>query len=110
MPEFDAIDERFNFKMASRAGAKYLKHIYSTEAQASGLLVLAGYNYGHNRVKGMIRKMPKNPRERNFWKFIKKYEIPQETYDYVFYIFAAAVIGEDPKYFGFEFNSPIIIN
>ena len=110
VPEFDAIDERFNFKMASRAGAKYLKHIYSTEAQASGLLVLAGYNYGHNRVKGMIRKMPKNPRERNFWKFIKKYEIPQETYDYVFYIFAAAVIGEDPKYFGFEFNSPIIIN
>lgn len=110
VPEFDAIDERFNFKMASRAGAKYLKHIYSTEAQASGLLVLAGYNYGHNRVKGMIRKMPKNPRERNFWKFIQKYEIPQETYDYVFYIFAAAVIGEDPKYFGYQFHSPVISN
>lgn len=105
--EYDAVDERFNFKKASQAGAKYLKHIYSTEAQASGLLVLAGYNYGHNRVKGLIRKMPKNPRERNFWKFVQKYEIPQETYDYVFYIFSAAVIGEDPQYFGFKFRSPI---
>ena len=107
--EFDSKDERFNFKKASLAGAKYLKHIYSTEAQASGLLVLAGYNYGHNRVKGMIRKMPKNPRERNFWKFIQKYEIPQETYDYVFYIFAAAVIGEDPRYFGFKFSPPFVL-
>lgn len=105
--EYDAVDERFDFKKASDAGAKYLKHIYSTEAQASGLLVLAGYNYGHNRVKGLIRKMPKNPRERNFWKFIQKYKIPQETYDYVFYIFAAAVIGENPEYFGFKFRSPI---
>lgn len=107
--EYDPRDERFNFKKASIAGAKYLKHIYSTEAQASGLLVLASYNYGHNRVKAKIRKMPKNPRERNFWKFIQKYEIPQETYDYVFYIFAAAVIGENPSYFGFKFRSPTTI-
>ena len=104
--EYDAQDERFNMQKASRAGAKYLKHIYSTEAQASGLLVMAGYNYGHNRVKRLIKKMPNNPRERNFWKFIQKYTIPKETHDYVFYIFAAAVIGEDPRYFGFDFISP----
>lgn len=108
--EYDHDDERFQFDKASYAGAKYLKHIYSTEAQASGLLVMAGYNYGHNRVKGMIRKMPNNPRERNFWKFIQKYKIPKETYDYVFYIFSAAVIAEDPTYFGFSFRSPTVEN
>jgi membrane-bound lytic murein transglycosylase D len=104
--EYDVQDARFDFRQATKAGAKYLKYIFSTEAQASGLLVMAGYNYGHNRVKSMIRKMPDNPRDKNFWKFIQQYKIPKETYDYVFYIFAAAVIGEDPKHFGFNFKSP----
>jgi hypothetical protein len=104
--EYDEQDARFDFRKATKAGAKYLKYIFSTEAQASGLLVMAGYNYGHNRVKSMIRKMPDNPRDKNFWKFIQQYKIPKETYDYVFYIFAAAVIGEDPKHFGFNFKSP----
>lgn len=27
--------------------------------------------------------------------------------DYVFYIFSAAVIGEDPEHFGFKFNPPL---
>lgn len=103
----DDQDDRFNFDKASRAGARYLKYIYSTEAQASGLLVMAGYNYGHNRVKGMIKRMPDNPRDKNFWKFIQQYKIPKETYDYVFYIFSAAVIGEDPKHFGFNFKPPL---
>ena len=105
--EYDEQDARFDFKQASRAAAKYLKYIYSTEAQASGLLVMASYNYGHNRVRSMIKKMPDNPLDKNFWKFIQQYEIPKETYDYVFYIFSAAVIGEDPKHFGFKFNPPL---
>lgn len=105
--EYDEKDARFDFDKATRAGAKYLKQIYSTEAQASGLLVMASYNYGHNRVRGMIKKMPDNPRDKNFWKFIQQYQIPKETYDYVFYVFSAAVIGEDPKYFGFNFTSPL---
>jgi hypothetical protein len=51
--------------------------------------------------------MPNNPKERNFWRFVTQYKIPDETYQYVLYIFSAAVIGEDPKYFGFNFQSPI---
>jgi len=105
--EFDPHDERFNFIKATQAGAKHLKHIYSTEAQASGLLVMASYNYGHTRVRNMINKMQEDPRERNFWKFIQQHNLPKETYDYVFYIFSAAVIGEDPKYFGFNFAPPL---
>ncbi|WP_333874608.1 transglycosylase SLT domain-containing protein [Methylobacter sp.] len=107
--EYDAQDTRFDFTQATRAATKYLKYIYSTEAQASGLLVIASYNYGHNRVREMIKKMPDNPRDKNFWKFIQRYEIPKETYDYVFYIFSAAVIGEDPKHFGFKFSPPLLL-
>ena len=106
--EFDERDDRFDFARATRAAAKHLRRIYGTEAQASGLLVLASYNYGHGRMRTMIRGMPDNPRERNFWKFIGQYELPKETYDYVFYIFSAAVIGEDPKHFGLQFRPPLL--
>ena len=105
--EYDEQDARFDFNQATQAGTKYLKRIYSTEAQASGLLVMASYNYGDNRVKEMIKKMPDNPRDKNFWKFIQQYELPKETHNYVFYIFSAAVIGEDPQHFGFKFNPPL---
>jgi len=53
--------------------------------------------------------MPENPKERNFWKLLSQYreKIPQETYDYVFYIVSAAVIGENPNLFGFDFENPV---
>lgn len=105
--EYDEQDGRFDFVQATQAGIKYLRQIYSTEAQASGLLVMASYNYGDNRVRAMIREMPDNPRDRNFWTFMQNYQLPAETRDYVFYIFSAAVIGEDPKHFGFQFNPPL---
>jgi hypothetical protein len=107
--EHDPDDERFDFEKSSYAAAKYLKKIYSTEAQASGLLVMASYNWGHNRVRRLINGMPNNPRERNFWKLTQKYKIPKETYDYVFYIFSAAVIGENPELFGFDFKNPVLM-
>jgi len=107
LPRYDPRDERFHFESATRAAARYLRDIYATEAQASGLLVVASYNLGENRVKELILQLPENPRERNFWALLKKYKIPKETYDYVFYIFSAAVIGENPGLFGFEFNNPL---
>jgi hypothetical protein len=53
--------------------------------------------------------MPQNPRERNFWRLLALYrnQIPKETYDYVFFIISAAVIGENPKLFGFDFENPL---
>ncbi|MBW2369048.1 MAG: FHA domain-containing protein [Deltaproteobacteria bacterium] len=107
LPRYDPKDERFDFDKATRAAARYLHYIYSTEAQASGLLVVASYNWGYNNVRRRIRKMPTNPRERNFWKLMETHEIPRETYDYVLYVFSAAVIGENPGLFGFEFENPL---
>jgi hypothetical protein len=54
--------------------------------------------------------MPKpDPRDRNFWPLLALHrkQIPQETYDYVFSIFSAAVIGENPRLFGFNFDNPL---
>jgi len=109
LPRHDPRDERHNVRKSTVAAAKYLRDIYNTEAQASGLLVVASYNWGHNAVRSLIRKMPENPRERNFWAFLSTYrdKIPKETYDYVMYIVAATAIGEDPQTFGFKFPKPL---
>ena len=70
---------------------------------------MACYNWGENQVLPLVRSMPANPRERNFWQLLKQHrqQIPQETYDYVFYIISAAVIGENPRLFGFDFDNPL---
>jgi hypothetical protein len=105
----DAGDDRHKWDKATNAAARYIKDIYATDAQASGLLVMAGYNWGEQRVIRLIRSLSANPKERNFWKLLERYRdrIPPETYNYVFYIVSAAVIGENPRMFGFSFDSPL---
>lgn len=105
----DPADERDQFEKATKAAARYLKDLYATDAQASGILVMACYNWGETQVLPLVRSMPSNPRERNFWQLLAHHrdQIPKETYDYVFYIFSAAVIGENPRLFGFDFDNPL---
>ena len=105
----DPGDDRHRVDLATKAAAHYLKDLYSTDAQASGLLVMASYNWGENQVLPLIRSMPANPKDRNFWQLLTKHRdhIPQETYDYVFFIVSAAVIGENPRLFGFSFDDPL---
>lgn len=105
----DPVDERHNVEKSTNAAVRYLKFIYSTDAQASGLLVMSSYNWGEEKVVKLIRAMPANPKDRNFWRLLTSYrdKIPQETYDYVYYIVSAAVIGENPRLFGFRFDNPL---
>jgi soluble lytic murein transglycosylase-like protein len=105
--EYDPLDQRFDFAAATRAAARYLRSIYNTDAQASGLLVMASYNWGEGNIIKRIRTMPENPRQRNFWELVNSYKIPDETYGYVLHIVAAAVIGENPALFGFDFENPL---
>lgn len=109
LPRPDPADDRHHWEQATKAASSYIKDLYSSDALASGLLVMASYNWGEDRVIKRIRSMPNNPRERNFWKLLTQYrsDIPQETYDYVFYITSAAVIGENPRLFGFDFDNPL---
>ena len=64
---------------------------------------------GSTTALAVPRKMPANPKDRNFWRLLAggKDRIPKETYDYVFYIASAAVIGENPRLFGFDFDNPL---
>jgi soluble lytic murein transglycosylase-like protein len=106
-PRTDADDERQDWNKATKAAARYIKDIYTTDAQASALLVMASYNWGEHRIIDRVKKLPSNPRDRNFWKLIEQSPIPDETYKYVFSIVSAAVIGENPRAFGFDFDNPL---
>jgi hypothetical protein len=105
----DPLDERHDFEKSTRAAARYLHDIYSTDAQASGLLVIASYNWGMTRVLRLIRSLPPSPRDRNYWTLLSKYrdQIPRETYEYVISVVAAATICLDPPLFGFGFPPPL---
>jgi len=109
-PGPDPGDDRLNWERATGAAARYIKDIYATDAQASGLLVMASYNWGERRIIDLLRTMPANPRERNFWQVLEKHpdRLPSETYNYVFSIVSAAVIGENPRLFGYQFDSPLL--
>jgi len=105
----DPGDDRHHWEKETKAAAYYIKDLYSTDAQASGLLVMACYNWGEGQVLPLVQSMPPNPRERNFWQLLAKHRdhIPKETYDYVFYIVSAAAIGENPRLFGFDLDNPL---
>ncbi len=106
-PQFDPADERLDWERATTAAARYIKDIYATDAEASGLLVIASYNWGEHRIIDIVRKMPRDPRERNFWQLLAQHKVPDQTYDYVFYIVSAAVIGENPRLFGIDLDNPL---
>ncbi len=107
----DPADDRHHWDRETRAAARYIRDLYSMDAQASGLLVMACYNWGEMHVMPLVQSipMPANPRDRNFWVLLSKYKdkVPDETYNYVFSIVAAAVIGENPEFFGFDFANPL---
>lgn len=119
----DPLDERHDFYKSTDAAAKYLQEIYGTLAQASGLLVMASYNWGEHRVFDKLNSLPgkrplreeifegipADPDHRNYWAFLTQYKnrMPEETKDYVLKIFSAAVIGHNPRLWGLDMDNPL---
>ncbi len=97
--EYDASDQRHDEVASTHAAVRYLAYLYSTKAAASGLLVIASYNYGQTRIIRRLDELPNDPRQRNFWNFYRNGWIPPETRDYVMAIFSAALICEKPELF-----------
>jgi soluble lytic murein transglycosylase-like protein len=126
---YDPADERFDFPLATNAAAQYLLKLYTDISQASGLLAMASYNWGEGRVLPRLRNLPapsrdatplelaeeqlaaipQDPQQRSYWRFLTTYgpQMPEETRNYVLRIFAAAVIGRNPRLFGFNFDNPL---
>ena len=121
---YDELDERHDFYKSTDAAARYLQEIYGTLAQASGLLVMASYNWGEHRISDKLTGLPgtrplreevfegipEDPDHRNYWAFLTEYKtrMPSETKDYVLKIFAAAVIGHNPKLWGLDMDNPLL--
>jgi membrane-bound lytic murein transglycosylase D len=99
MREFDPLDERHNELLSTDAAVRYLAYLYSTKAAASGLLVIASYNYGQARIIQRLDTLKNDPRQRSFWYFYNHGWIPAETRDYVMQIFSAALICKNPELF-----------
>lgn len=100
---FDPGDQRHHFLPATLAAIRYMDDLYLMDAQGSGLLVMACYNAGQTRVLRLLRTLPANPRDRNFWRLVERYrsEIPDETYFYVVGVVAASAVIAQPEAFGF---------
>jgi membrane-bound lytic murein transglycosylase D len=101
-PRFDPRDQRHDVMRATRAAVRYVNDLYRTDAQGSGLLVMAGYNAGQTLVLRLLRTLPATPRDRNFWQLLEQHrdDIPNETYGYVVGIVAAAAVAAEPQAFG----------
>ena len=115
---YDPADERHDFEKSTVAAAQYMSEIYRTLAQASGLLVMASYNWGEFAVRNKLDEFPDpdafqgmemTPESRSYWRFYSEYEdrIPDETRNYVLRIFSLAVIGSDPRFFGIDMDDPL---
>jgi hypothetical protein len=102
LSQYDPSDQRHDENRATQAAARYLAYLYSTKAAASGLLVIASYNYGSTRIIEKLDQLPNDPRQRSFWNFYRNGWIPDETRDYVMNIFSAALICEKPDLFDFS--------
>ncbi|MEM9997901.1 MAG: FHA domain-containing protein [Bacteroidota bacterium] len=132
---YDPYDERHDWVKATDAAARYILDIYSQLSQASGLLAMASYNWGEHRIirrldniapaptadslaglrigferaEAALAGIPENTQARSYWKFYGEYSdrMPDETKGYVMHIFAAAVIGQNPRLFGIDMDNPL---
>jgi len=97
------IDERKDLVKSTRAICKYLRDlILDFGAGSSVMLALAAYDGGTAKVKQAVARTVKDPiKQRNFWYLYRTRALPLETREYVPKVFAAILIGRNPRQFGF---------
>ena len=98
-----AVDERKDLVKSTAASCRYLKDlILDFGSGSSVMLALAAYNGGAGKVKQAVARTVKDPiQQRNFWYLYRTRALPVETSEYVPKVFAAILIGRNPKKFGF---------
>ena len=97
------VDERKDLVKSTQASCRYLKDlILDFGSGSSVMLALAAYNGGAGKVKQAVARTVKNPiQQRNFWYLYRTRALPVETSEYVPKVFAAILIGRNPKWYGF---------
>jgi membrane-bound lytic murein transglycosylase D len=96
------VDERKDLLKSTQASSRILRSlILDFGTGSSVMLALAAYNLGPSRVKQAVVKNVRDPiKQRNFWYLYRTRALPAETREYVPKVFAAIVIGRDPRHFG----------
>ncbi len=96
-------DERKDLVKSTGASCRYLKDlILDFGAGSSVMLALAAYNSGAAKVKQAVSRTVLDPiQQRNFWYLYRTQALPAETREYVPKVFAAILIGRNPRHFGF---------
>ena len=96
--EEDGFDERFDPAAATRANVAYLNDhfaVFNNNLEK----VLAAYNGGENRMRGLQRRYGDAP----LWDRRVYYSLPRETREYVPRILAAAWLFLHPEHYQLEF-------
>ena len=88
----DRIDERYSFPKSTDAAFEYLKFLH--EQFGKWTLAIAAYNCGEERVSQEIEEQG----VRDYFDL----DLPQETEEYLFRIFAIKIILSNPVQYGFE--------
>jgi hypothetical protein len=96
-------DERTDLLKSTRASCRYLKDlILDFGAGSSVMLALAAYNGGAGKVKQAVNRTVTDPiQQRNFWYLYRTRALPNETSEFVPKVFAAILIGRNPRRYGF---------
>ncbi len=94
------VDDFYDVAMATEAAAEYLLDLIGIFGSPSFLLATAAYNAGEQRIENCLRKLDDPFEGRSFWEI--RDCLARETREYVPRIMAAAVIGADPRRFGFD--------
>ncbi len=94
------VDDFYDVVKATEAASEYLLDLIGIFGSRSFLLATAAYNAGEGRIQGCLRKLEDPFGQRSFWEI--RGCLARETREYVPRIMAAAVIGSDPRRFGFD--------
>jgi membrane-bound lytic murein transglycosylase D len=93
-------DDLRDVRKSTVAAADYLLDLIGIFGSRSFLLATAAYNAGEGKIIKCLRRLDDPFQERSFWQI--RGCLALETQEYVPRIMAAAVIGADPKRFGFN--------
>jgi len=98
----EGVDERLDLSKSTEAASRYIRDlILDFGAGSSVMLAMAAYNSGPEKVRRAVRNVKDPIKQRNFWYLYQTHALPDETRAYVPKVFAAIIIGRNPRHFGF---------
>jgi len=89
-------DERLDPEKATRAAARFLKHLH--ERYGDWYLAMAAYNCGAGAVDRAVERTG----YADYWELLRRHSLPRETANYVPIILAMTIIGKNPQDYGLE--------